>query len=186
MTFLVLWTGISSSSLSLPLSSSLLLPCSPLYVQVHVYSIIHRYMCMCMCTCTCTLILLTYGILNCGADVREVALETVISFDSDVAVAESDGGGLVGGLPNSITNLSLGCIQYVRTFMYKSTMKIEHTLSILMHVKFITYLFIIILFGCRCLFSSRSFLGGFSCLLWCWTIVGVVLPLPLLCWSTVL
>ena len=47
-------------------------------------------------------------------------VETVFSkFDSnDVAVAESDGGGLVeAGLPNSITNLSLGCIQHV-TYMY--------------------------------------------------------------------
>ena len=48
-------------------------------------------------------------------------VETVISFDSDdvhVAVGESDGGGLVeAGLPNSITNLSLGCIQYVHTCM---------------------------------------------------------------------
>ena len=48
MIFLVLWTGISSSSpLSLPLSSSLLLPSSPFYVQVHVYSTIRntcRYM----------------------------------------------------------------------------------------------------------------------------------------------
>ena len=56
MIFLVLWTRISSSSpLSLPLSSSLLLPSSPFYVQVHVYSIIHntgRYMCMCTCTFT--------------------------------------------------------------------------------------------------------------------------------------
>ena len=80
---------------------------------------------MCMCTCIYIWNVLISGVDVAVADSDDVHVVVADSDDvhvgvaesDDVAVAdsiESDGGDLVeAGLLNSITNLSLGCIQHV-------------------------------------------------------------------------